>query len=391
MKRIPTICAGSGLLLVLCAGTQLALVQVLSVVEEFPVVDQGPQMHGWVETTGTHFETKDTEHLNIILDSTEEIRLTWESVPEMVNMFIESTSSASSTVMSLSGFSPMTTYYKYEDDFHNLEAFTTDGDGNHSYVQDISTPHLVIIQSNPSTKFIPGDISIGTWDPVNRIFTLTTDVSGTIQIDRDNLTLNGAGHTVTGPGWGNGVYLSRRTGVTVENLDVKRFTYAIYLYSSSDITLTGNTVSYNNLNQGIYLLSSDDNTLTDNTVRNYRLGISLYSSNGNTLTDNTLTGDSHGIFLFSSNGNTLTGNTANWNRRSGINIQRSNNNTLTGNSSYSNNDHGIVFSLSSNNALTGNTLSNNGILTPSSGIHLGSSSNSNILTGNTFSKNRRAP
>ncbi len=73
-------------------------------------------MPGTVEGTGTHFQVTDTKYLNVILDSSETITLKLESVPEMVTMNIESASDATSTQITISGFSPSTTYYKYEDD-----------------------------------------------------------------------------------------------------------------------------------------------------------------------------------------------------------------------------------------------------------------------------------
>ena len=47
--------------------------------------------------------------------------------------------------------------------------------------------------------YIPQDTSVGTWNPVTRMYTLTTDiVENDIEISDDNLTLDGDGHTVTG-------------------------------------------------------------------------------------------------------------------------------------------------------------------------------------------------
>lgn len=72
---------------------------------------------------------------------------------------------------------------------------------------------LLVVGAAPAlaTKHIPGDPDIGKWDDVNRIYTLATDVSGTIQIDEDHLTLDGAGCTVYGTGTGYGVDISNRT------------------------------------------------------------------------------------------------------------------------------------------------------------------------------------
>jgi parallel beta-helix repeat protein len=170
-------------------------------------------------------------------------------------------------------------------------------------------------QSALGTKYIPSDTSIGTWDDINRIYTLTTDVFETIQIDEDNFTLDGAGYTATGPGTGNGVYLSGRTDVTIQNLTVNEFSYGIYLYNSSNNTLTGNTVNSNN-HTGIFLHTDcHNNTLTGNTANsNTHYGIYLYYSSSNTVTGNTTSNSlgpwGHGIFLQYSNNNTVTGNIA---------------------------------------------------------------------------------
>ena len=81
---------------------------------------------------------------------------------------------------------------------------------------------LLVVGTQPAlgTKYIPSDPDIGTWDEVNRIYTLTKDVYETIQIDEDNLTLDGAGHTVTGSD-SVGVDLVVRTAVTVKELNVQ--------------------------------------------------------------------------------------------------------------------------------------------------------------------------
>ena len=101
MIRIYSICIAISLLFV---GLSLALAQ------EPPPVE--PQMPGRIDGIGTHFEITDSEYLNITLDSTEEICLTLESVPEMVTMHIESAYGAVSTVITLSGFPSSTTFYK---------------------------------------------------------------------------------------------------------------------------------------------------------------------------------------------------------------------------------------------------------------------------------------
>lgn len=150
------------------AAAVLAVVFVASafaqdepVVDE-PLLDEELQMPGTIEGTGTYFEVTDSEYLNIVLQSSEPVHLTLESVPQMVVMHIEAAEGASSTWITLTGFAPSTTYYKYEDDYHNGVAFTTDGSGSYTYAQDLAIPHLVFIQPQAGTRYIPSDTSIGT-------------------------------------------------------------------------------------------------------------------------------------------------------------------------------------------------------------------------------------
>ncbi len=238
-------------------------------------------------------------------------------------------------------------------------------------------------KANEAEKYyIPGSSEIYEEHPVGT-YTLTTDVSGEIVIEQNDLTLDGAEYTVTAPvqGEGYGVYLYDKTGVTIKNLTVENFEYGIYLESSSDNTLEGNTAS-NNDRYGIYLESSSDNTLEGNTAsNNSSRGIGLDSSSGNTLEGNTASDHyNSGIYLDSSNNNTLENNTASGNHHFGIFLKSSSNNTLKGNTVSNNSRYGIYLD-SSNNTLTDNTASNNAW-----GIYLDSSSG-NILEGNTVSGN----
>ena len=111
---------------------------------------------------------------------------------------------------------------------------------------------VLVTATAHGTVYIPSDTSIGTWDDAGRVFTLTTDVSETIEITEDDLTVDGAGYTVTGAGSGFGAYLSSRTAVTIRNLNVEGFSTGICLESSSGSTVANN-VARNNGSYGILL------------------------------------------------------------------------------------------------------------------------------------------
>ncbi len=380
------------------------------------------QLFGIPEATGTHFELNNSHYLNITVDSSEPINLSLESVPEMVTMSIESASGATSTKINLSGFLPFTQYHKYEDNYHNHVAFTTDANGNYTYMQDISRRHIVFIEPRPSTIFINdnatgGDCDlIGTWNPVTRTCKLNTDVTETIEIDNDSIILDGDGHTSTGNGTGSGIYLPERTGVTVKNMNVINFTFGIFLENSTRNNVTDNYASNNS--GGIVLELSDDNTVSDNyasnnsdgwggsiilefsnnntlsgnyALNNSGVGIGLFLSNNNTISDNNASNNLVGIFLQESGYNTLNDNNASNNNAffegAGFFLESSDNNTLIGNNAsnngagYEGEGAGFILYYSANNTLSDNYALNNTI-----GMILGDSTN-NMLSGNYVSDN----
>ena len=269
----------------------------------------------------------------------------------------------------------------------------------------LDLPAFVVAEEINSTKFIPSDTSIGTWDAGTRTYTLSQDVDETIQIDEDHLTLDGGGYSVTGDGSGSGVYLADRTAVTVRNMHISGFSYGIYLYNSHGNTVTQNTASGNS-RYGIYLHDSSSNMVTSNTAANNYEGIFLRYSNDNrimgnatsgnysginlydncdynNLKGNTASGNSHGICLYTSSNNAITDNTTNSNKYHGIYLNNNcNSNILKYNVTTWNDGHGIYFHSSSSNTVGENTAARN-----YAGIYCYYNSGNNVLTENTISKN----
>ncbi|MFA5831534.1 MAG: NosD domain-containing protein, partial [Candidatus Paceibacterota bacterium] len=272
------------------------------------------QRKGETSGIGTHFTITDSEYLNIVLDSTKTVDLKLTSIPKVITMMF-ATTTAATTQITLSGLLKNTTYYKYEDDYHHLAQFTSDDNGSYTYMQDISARHLVFIQTRKSTKFISdtgGDCStIGTWNQSTKTCTLNQDISETVQIDGNNITLDGNGHAIIGDApyvsFTGVLFAYRTTGNTVKNLNIANFTYGIYVDSS------GNTISKTterNNYEGIHLSGSGyGNTLSGNTASNNE-GAGIVISSGNTLSGNT-TSDNKGYGIaISGVNNTLTNNIA---------------------------------------------------------------------------------
>ena len=199
-----------------------------------------------------------------------------------------------------------------------------------------------------------------------------------ITIGADNIVLDCAGRSITGTGIGSGIFLSGRTGVTIKNCVVTKFSNGINLASSSKNILTSNTVSSNY--NGIYLTTS---------------------SNYNTLTGNTASGNTGGFGIFESTNNTLDGNIAS-NNMTGIGlVYLSNDNNITNNkitASGTIGTFGILFTTGSNrNTINKNTINYN-TSTPNPGIvgikvscdgnvKYGGSSD-NTITDNTITMNQ---
>jgi parallel beta-helix repeat protein len=232
------------------------------------------------------------------------------------------------------------------------------------------------ITINADGSISPSTAPIYTADNITYTLTGNITVSNVdgLDIERDNIVLDGAGYTMSESVGGNGTTLTNRSNVTVRNTKIENFTDGICLVGSSNNTLSGNYVT-NNLNSIVLLSSSDSNTLSGNNVTaNSYIGIWLSFSSDNILSGNNVTANEFGIYLSSSSNNTLLGNHAAVNNY-GIDLSSSSNNTLSGNNA-ANNDDGIQLSSSSNNVLSGNNVAHNG-----DGFVLGSSSD-NILSGN---------
>ncbi|MDD2657769.1 MAG: NosD domain-containing protein [Candidatus Pacebacteria bacterium] len=275
---------------------------------------------------GSHFQIADSDYLNISLDTAEPVRLMAESVPNVITMRLEPSVSATSTELTITGLVPDTAYYKYEDNYHNLTLFTSDSGGAYAYVQDLSQSHTVFIQTKKSTKFILDDAtggdcaSIGTWDSVTLTCTLSTDLSETLEIDSDSITLDGAGHSISGSHTGNGVYLDGRTGVTIKNLRIANFSYGVTLNNSNGNRIEGDAFIDNDY-QAIVFYNSHTNVISGNTVSllasssSRHQGFTLFGSHENSFQNNTIslnahagTGQHQAILLFDSNGNTIVSN-----------------------------------------------------------------------------------
>lgn len=206
-------------------------------------------------------------------------------------------------------------------------------------------------------------------DTINVSITLTCNLidceADGLVIGADYVTIDGAGHTISGSDHMVGVYATGRTGVTVRNLVIRNFNQGILLYLCPNSMVIDNTAA-NNTNNGIWVSDSPGNMISYNTANR---------------------NEGSGIYLSNATYSTVSSNTANSNILNGIELtDHSDNNTITDNVADYNGNSGIKMTNSVENTVTGNTACGNGW----DGIHLLNFAHQNTVTKNTACENDRA-
>lgn len=197
-----------------------------------------------------------------------------------------------------------------------------------------------------ASECLPGEICImvdGEIKPLTAYFTTYDNVTYTLTgnianvsiiIKKSDITVDGAGYTVHGPGSGTGLNLSSCENVTLRNFRIVGFTYGVHLEHADDCFIKFSEVT-NNKRAGIRLYRSDDNEIMNTTALNNEKGIHLHKSKDNFIYFNAIANNSDaGIRFDQSKDNSITDNKISNNVRgvqaknSSINFFRNN---ITGN------------------------------------------------------------
>jgi len=141
--------------------------------------------------------------------------------------------------------------------------------------------------------------------PIQRngnIYTLTdnfTSGGDGIVIQRDNMTLDGAGHTLRSQYvHGKGLDLSLRTNVTVERFNILNYIVGLELSNSTNNAAIGNNIT--NVQSGIYIGDSSNwNNITGNTISQALMeGLSFFSSSNNIVRNNTMINNTKNFYVY---------------------------------------------------------------------------------------------
>ena len=130
----------------------------------------------------------------------------------------------------------------------------------------------------------PPGAPITTQDKIT--YTLTANVVDSISVERSNVLINGAGHTVTGDGSGNGFSIISANNVTIENTNIRNFTYGIYAETATSTIIRTNNITANTYD-GIGLFYCSATTVSENKIANNEYdGIEIYNSSDNNVKEN---------------------------------------------------------------------------------------------------------
>jgi len=164
------------------------------------------------------------------------------------------------------------------------------------------------------------------------VYTFMGNINDSIIVERNNVVLDGAYHTLQGAGSGTGVHLSSISNVTIKNVEIRAFERGIYLRFSNNCTVFGSNTTSNN-QWGIYLEYCNKITISQNSITSNLIdGIHIETSPYTTMSKNDIASNNqYGIYIgwFSDN-NTVSGNNV-MNNKFGVELSGSSNNVFRGN------------------------------------------------------------
>jgi parallel beta-helix repeat protein len=206
-----------------------------------------------------------------------------------------------------------------------------------------------------------------------------------ITINASNVDLDLGGHTLSGSGMGDGVYVEGQSNATIHDGSVQGFVNGIELQRTLNGKITNVTVSQNS-NLGIVGGDTFGVTVTGCTAtQNHVYGMWFGSeARANTITRNTANGNGYGgIALGGAFATSITNNTASDNGGVGIDVLTAIGNTVEGNTTDRNPLVGIqLYDHSNGNIVRGNSATGNGW-----GINMSIGSAHNTVQNNTVSGN----
>jgi len=253
----------------------------------------------------------------------------------------------------------------------------------------VTLPNIGIVEAS-GTIYIRADGSIEGTDKIQRdgnVYTFTDNIYQPLVVEKENIIIDGAGHTIEGPHNGlaqspeGGILVDRRGYVTIQDIAIQNFLYGICINTSFEIDVINSNITNNcrgviiehsseamiresqitnNLDVGIYVLESSDAHMVDNIIENNtNAGVSFFFSlgNSNSITSSEIRDNGIGIQItMNSSFRHYLGQNNIINNRVGIDFMASSNRILFNN--IEKNEVGIQIA-GSGNRIDHNTFINN--------------------------------
>jgi len=153
---------------------------------------------------------------------------------------------------------------------------------NGTYIENIAVTKRLSIRSEDGSEncFV---LPAKSYDPIFKVVTDYVNITG--------FTIEGA--TLSNA---SGIYLKHAEHCTISFNTITNYSDGIYLESSHNNSITGNSVNRNE-NNGIYLCSSNRNIITNNTINSSGdYGLCLFNSSNNTIYLNDFLNNTHNAY-----------------------------------------------------------------------------------------------
>lgn len=260
-----------------------------------------------------------------------------------------------------------------------LKSSTSHTEQGIGQTQGESVPHPQYIYIWPDGRVEPSNAPLSVIN--SSYYKLTGNVSFPIIVLKDDVIIDGAGYYVVGAQiYGSrGVDLSCRKNITIVNIKIMNFDYALYMDQtlnskifaseltnnycaiwisrSSFINVSSNKI-YENRGYALWMKNSTNNVISWNLItRHSNYTIYLGHSSNNTIKFNTIENNRLGIFLFSSTWNIITYNNISKNYQA-VHFLYSSENQIIANDIVEN-GVGVGFSESCDNKIHHNNFINN--------------------------------
>ena len=272
-----------------------------------------------------------------------------ENADYLLNEYITAEWNNSKTISGISNISPIDNWDLIDTSTVGAKVFevTITTNAGNSTTQTIDYNVTAVITPLPQIVRLSDNgwdtSGIGNWNAVTHTATLINDVTMPIYIDSDKIILEGAGHSLTGNSIGSGIYISSRTGITINNVIIDHFPCGITIINSTNIQVSNSNIK--KASKGINPINSQNITINNNVLEHNFYGIENYNCSELYIKYNLIDSNQTGFNISESDNLTIQYNTISNNSYSGTNI-------------YHNSYYGLTIS---NNSI-GSTIYNNNFI-----------------------------